>query len=85
MWSSWGENPSIIATEGTPHEECQKECKEIYDAYWPGVSGGACDSQCETGKFTAFKSTCNVDTFLDLFGFETKEACLKFWDDRESP
>jgi len=71
----------FTAPEGTPHEECSKVCKEIYDEYWPDAPISACVSHCQTGKFTAFKSTCNVDAFLDFFDFETKKDCQNYWDE----
>lgn len=72
--------PPYTAPEGTPHNECSKVCKEIYDVYWPDAPIGACVSQCQTGKYTAFKSTCNDQDFLEYFEFETKKECLNYWD-----
>jgi hypothetical protein len=74
------DTPPYTAPEGTPHKECVPVCKEIYDQYCPDVSTGACVSQCQTGKYTAFKLTCNEDVFLEFFGFETKKDCQNFWD-----
>jgi len=79
------------APEGTPHDECAKVCQDIYDDAeeylesigWegtirPGNAVGACAAQCQTGKYTAFKSQCGEDWLLDFF--ENKKACQNYFD-----